>query len=99
MARELVLMADYSIDTADDGQLPIWEDSMLIENDSVDFPEVLADNLRSWNDIYDRTPSNEEVNQEFIEQGRDLAKQVKEQLGEAVNVYFFNDLTLKREMI
>lgn len=96
--RVLVLMAEYGMDFCNAEQLPLWEGHTLVEDIKLD--KVLTDVAQRWNRWYERiSDDNGTFEDDFVTVGRNLARNIKMDLGNGVELWYMNENTLKRELI
>jgi hypothetical protein len=97
----VTVMADY-------GAFPLWSGtgSFMIGADSIELPEDVRADLAEWGAFYDETLSSngyewpsDEVEMQFVDRGRELARRVAVALGGEFEVLYFNDATSERETI
>src|SRR4051794_20219978 len=94
-------MADY-------GAFPLWSGwgSFMIGPDDLALPAELKADLIAWGDSYGVTLASNayewpsaEIERQFVDRGRTLARRVAAALGTDVDVLYFDEETQQRERI
>ena len=91
---------------------PIWnkEDGIMIDENEINLSDKTKTSLKSWNYRMDKHFTAKEIeNNEsilthkelkaLIQEGKDLATLVKQEVGEETEVLYFNELSLEYESI
>lgn len=99
--KVVTVMADY-------GAFPVWVGTggFMIRPEALPLPDDLRTALGEWSTFYDDTLSSngyewpsKEIERDFADRGRVLARQVASALGDPYEVLYFNDETDEREAI